>query len=112
MIVYHTGTLNTKVHASQDCASLRRATKPVVETDLKDVQRPIPCRSCFSGYPEVKVLHRYCEKCNRGKTYPCSHNGGVPVMVRNPYGRREYSSRYVWPEQAHHYQVVPFADAV
>lgn len=105
MIVYGTGVINTAIHASPDCYRLAQAVNPVQEIDLATLQAPRPCRACFPEFPDVRVVHARCPRCNRGKVYPCAHNGGVRVIVPGKTMR----TKYVWPENAHRYDLAPVA---
>lgn len=106
MKVYSTGSLNVRFHATPDCASLHfHRKKEVQEHQVSELQGQEPCAKCFPEYPRPKVLHRHCTICNTGKTYPCSHNGGVLVLV--PHSNSAPRMKYVWAEQAHHYRLAP-----
>lgn len=126
MQVYVTSTRghwNVRFHATAECAALRRGQrrakrpKPVQEVDLAELERPEPCRVCYPTAPAVKVWHPRCQDgCNGSILAPCEHNGGVLVQTKRrgqwvPGGdwdpdRTVRRYRYVWPENAHHYDLV------
>lgn len=104
MRVFRTKQPNSKFHTSEDCVYLLRSKNLIEEVALSELQAPEPCRVCEPGYPTIKVVHRRCATCNTGKTYPCRHNGGVRVIV--PVRSRGFTrTKYVWPEQVHHYEL-------
>ena len=77
----------------------------VVELD-KDGFTRRPCRVCFPEFPVLRVLHRLCDQCGHSKPTPCSHNGGVQVLVSHS---GEEHRRMVWPEEAYRYQLAPLS---
>lgn len=86
---------------------------PVVARDLAETFKVRPCHTCYPDAPKINVLRRYCPKCNKGRTYACPHNGGLPVriayptnyigVVRDP-GELVYKTFYVWPDQLYRYE--------
>jgi hypothetical protein len=111
--VYRTTTSTRfRFHRAADCH--RIATSESVEAvDLKDLDRAIPCRTCYPDSPELSSLHRYCYRCNtKSRPMPCPHNGGV--LVHTVRTRRKYTlvsepgevytaAKYIWPETLHFY---------
>jgi|SRR5690606_16793665 len=102
MKVLYSHQPGTRFHTDQTCTSIQGTKHTYTPVDITEVGAADPCRRCQPDYPDIKVLHKRCRRCNRGKTYPCSHNGGVRVRVLT---RRGVWTRYVWPEQAHRYEL-------
>lgn len=94
----------TRFHATASCRKIRKVKHRYKEVSVDEVGSARPCAICLPEYPRVKVIHRRCRVCNRGKVYPCSHNGGVRVVVPVP-SRGFTRVKHVWPEHAHLYEV-------
>lgn len=115
--VYRASTLNTKVHARADCRGLVAHVKGSVhELNIVDLSTPDLCRICFPDAPRIKVFHGRCLRCRQRRALPCPHNGAVQVLVSQRDGRSRLDpgqspgvlvqTRWVWPENAHHYTLV------
>lgn len=107
-------------HKTEDCTQLtkkpaRGSTHPLEEIDLDQLDKPRPCKRCYPDAPRIKVVRRFCPLCNKTRTRPCAHNGGVRVtmayktnyvgLLRDP-GEETVRSIWVWPDQAHHYDSI------
>lgn len=96
----------TKFHRTPSCPEYGRVIVGE-EVDLIDVVRPDPCYRCFPYAPrQPKLLRRWCPECNDERVFPCRHNGGVLVKVPFERSHRGYRLRYVWPDNAHRYEIV------
>lgn len=106
-----------RFHRSEDCRQLTKKPpegKPreLLEVDLADLTRPVPCRTCYTDLPTIRMVKQYCYVCNKGSARPCEHNGGVPVFITYETSYRSLLREpgdlitkqvYVWPDRAHHY---------
>lgn len=112
--------LSRTFHRSPDCVQLQKrpargTAKPIEEIDLADLNFKHPCLVCFPDAPRAKVVRRFCPKCNKGKPYPCAHNGGVRVtiayktsyvgLLRDP-GDEVMRHAWVWPDKVHFYEPI------
>lgn len=109
-----------KFHRTADCHEL---TKPraqgvaheLLEADLADLTKVLPCRCCYPDAPRIKRARTRCMQCNTGSARACPHNGGVPVIIMvnrlkyTPYmkpGDQWTKTIYVWPDRVHlHYNL-------
>jgi hypothetical protein len=81
--------------------------------DLDKINFKTPCKTCYPDAPRIPVARRFCSICNKGKPYPCQHNGGVKVtlayktsyvgLLRDP-GDLVYREAWVWPDRIHFYE--------
>lgn len=116
LMVYRSAKLNTRVHRSRECLRLASRVKgEVYEIDLAQLPAPNLCRVCFPDQPTIKVFHARCLKCGQKRALPCPHNGAIQVLVSQRDGRSLrpegqlpgvlIQTRWVWPENAHHYSL-------
>lgn len=106
-----------RFHKTEVCRQLtkkpcRGVRGELREVDLRDLERPIPCRTCYDDLPSLRMVKQYCFECNTGSARACEHNGGVPVFIsyatyyrsllREP-GDQILKQIYVWPDRAHRY---------
>ncbi len=108
MQVFMSDKPGSAFHSNLSCHRLLIATHSVLELDLAIVRVPRPCVVCYPSYPQIRVAHLRCEKCNGKLVYPCSHNGGVRVIVPI-HSLSHVRTKYVWPENAHSYDLAPTA---
>lgn len=107
-----------RFHSSSDCYHLTQRSRiggtplPPQQVDLRDLDQPRPCHTCYSDIPVIRMAKRYCNQCNGLHTRPCAHNGGVPVYVTYQTTYRSFLREpgdeitkmiYVWPSRVHHY---------
>lgn len=118
-VVYRRGTRGV-FHKTAGCVQLNKApargvANPITEIDLAELDRPRPCKVCYADAPRPRFARRYCPLCNKSRTYPCEHNGGVLVtfayqtkyigLLRDP-GEEMVVTKWVWPEKAHLYEPI------
>jgi hypothetical protein len=117
--VWIRSTDRPRFHRTEDCYQLnkppaRGTAKPVRAVELANLnEHARPCRVCYPDAPHVKVVRRFCPKCNTTRALPCAHNGGVRVtlarttsyvsLLRDP-GDEWLQTLYVWPDQAWFYE--------
>lgn len=117
LMVYGTGRKHAGVHHDRDCYQLvTMSMYPIKEMDLETIQAPRLCKSCWPDLPRVQSWHAMCYLCGYPYPYPCEHNGGMQVVVPQRDGvshrapgddqGRLLQTRWVWPENAHHYLMV------
>jgi hypothetical protein len=104
-----------RFHKTEDCRQLvkrpRSGRRAQIEAiDLAEIDKAIPCRTCYPDSPALRSVHRYCPECNLDSARPCPHNGGVLFRMTRTHRRATLLSdsgetyvreQYVWPEKMH-----------
>lgn len=90
----------TRFHRTPNCWQLTK--KPSMgdhyELVAKDLEEVFvrPCLTCYPDAPRLKILKRYCPRCDT-KT-PCPHNGGIAVFTNWEAYHKGRKLIWVWPD--------------